>query len=402
MTTAPLRRIFYAAANGDLIGSFEHWRAGAHIEKEVARTYSGELFDFCAAHAIRLLAVSPSRMAGHIRDATFDIRHVRVETHHGVRYHLFQLLRSVRLLWMILRFRPDVAILSDRLVYWWALAPLRLVGIRLVIAMHVRLWLPEATRPGRVARVLMALDRWFLHRCASGMLAVSRVVADDLGGIPLPAEVFTPLYDPAGFAGISPPAWEAEPFRLLFMGRVEANKGVFNMLEALALALARLDLGRRVHLDLVGDGGAMAELKARIVDLDLGEIVTVHGQLTQEPLLELLSASSAVIVPTRSDMGEGYNKVAAEAVLAGRPVIASDKCPIVADIGPAAISVPADDIPAYAEAIRRLAMDRPLFEALAAGTHSCRQRFFQRSNGYAAACARLFARIGLAPVTHSL
>lgn len=400
MTTAPLRRIFYAAANGDLIGSFEHWRAGAHIEKEVARTYSGELFDFCAAHAIRLLAVSPSRAKGHIRDTTFDIRHVRVGTHCGVRYHLFQLLRSIRLLWMILRFRPDVAILSDRLVYWWALAPLRLVGIRLVIAMHVRLWLPEGTLPGRGARILMALDQWFLRHCASGMLAVSRVVADDLGSVPLPAEVFTPLYDPAGFARISPPVWEAEPFRLLFMGRVEANKGVFNMLEA--LALVRPDLGRRIHLDLVGDGGAMAELKARIADLDLRGTVTVHGQLTQEPLLELLSASSAVIVPTRSDMGEGYNKVAAEAVLAGRPVIASDKCPIVADISPAAISVPADDIPAYAQAIRRLASDRPLFETLASGTHSCRQRFFQRTNGYAAACSRLFARIGLAPVSHSL
>jgi glycosyltransferase involved in cell wall biosynthesis len=394
MTSTPIRRIFYAAANGDLIGSFEHWRAAAHIAKEVARTYSGELFSHCSRREVQLLAISPNDMEARVVAGNFDVRHIRTQPARGIWYHLGQLLRSLRVMWMILRFRPEVAIISDRLVYWWTLAPLRLFGIRLVVAMHVRLWLPEGAHAAPHVRVLMALDRWFLRHCADGLLAVSHVVARDLGDIPVPTEVFSPLYEPDAFAGLSPARWNDEPFRLLFMGRVEANKGVLNLVEALALVVPASK--RRVHLDVIGDGGALALLRALVSRLGLEDQVTLHGQLTNQPLLELLSSSAAVIVPTRSDMGEGYNKVAAEAVLAGRPVIVSNKCPILADIQPAAIAVSADDIRGYADAILRLTEDRDLFAALAAGTRACQPRFFDTGRGYGAACERLFIRLGFA------
>ena len=399
MNSRPIRRIFYAAANGDLIGSFAHWRAAAHLEKEVARTYSGELFQLCAGRDVQLLAVSPNDKEDRLVVGKFDIRHLPAPNAGGIRYHVGQLLRSFRILWMILRFRPGIAIISDRFVYWWVLAPLRLIGVRLVIAMHVRIWLPDGVRGKFHVRALMALDRWFLRNAADGLLAVSRVVARDLGSIDVPAEVFSPLYEPDAFSSLSPPLRDQEPFRLLFMGRVEANKGVLNMVEALDLVVAASS--RPVHLDVVGDGGAMDDLRALVSRRGLEARVTLHGQLTREPLLEILSASAAVIVPTRSDMGEGYNKVAAEAVLAGRPVIVSDKCPILADIAPAVIAVGADDIRGYADARLQLAQDPALFDALATATRTCQLQFFDLNRGYGAACERLFSRLGFASVART-
>ena len=71
----------------------------------------------------------------------------------------------------------------------------------------------------------------------------------------------------------------------------------------------------------------------------------------------------AVIVPTTTSFVEGFNKVVAEAVLAGRPVITSSACPALSYVGGAAVKVPPDDVCAYMEAVVRLADDPVFYEA---------------------------------------
>ena len=112
----------------------------------------------------------------------------------------------------------------------------------------------------------------------------------------------------------SPPPPSSTP-RLLFMGRVVPEKGLKSLIEAFSL------LGVSAHLDVAGDGYALAEMKRLTDRLALRDSVTFHGWVAQDGLQELIRQSRAVVVP--STWHEPAGLVSLEAAAHGRPVIAS-------------------------------------------------------------------------------
>ena len=70
------------------------------------------------------------------------------------------------------------------------------------------------------------------------------------------------------------PPIERGPFRVLFNGRVEANKGVFDLV-SIAASLAATRPGE-FHFDVCGDGSALEELRIEVVGRDLQDLVSVH------------------------------------------------------------------------------------------------------------------------------
>jgi glycosyltransferase involved in cell wall biosynthesis len=108
-------------------------------------------------------------------------------------------------------------------------------------------------------------------------------------------------------------------------------------------------------------------------------------------MAEMYSRSHVVIVPTTTDFIEGFNKVVAEGVLAGRPVITSSVCPALALVREAVEEVPADDVAAYADAIVRLREDRALYEARRHACLSAQEQFYDPGQGWAAALKSVLA-----------
>jgi glycosyltransferase involved in cell wall biosynthesis len=157
--------------------------------------------------------------------------------------------------------------------------------------------------------------RHVLHRSAA-VTAVSRWLAAEVREIVsapqatvAPMPVATELFSPGG---------ERHADRLLFVGRLNKQKGI----ELLLHALSRLpDAHRGVTLDVVGDGEDAESLRSLAGGLGIADRVRWHGALPQPTLVEFYRAATAVVVPS---VNEGLGLVAVEAQLCNTPVVAFD------------------------------------------------------------------------------
>jgi glycosyltransferase involved in cell wall biosynthesis len=121
-----------------------------------------------------------------------------------------------------------------------------------------------------------------------------------------PMPVATDLFSPAG---------NRQPGRLLFVGRLNTQKGIEMLLRALAVT------SNKVSLDVVGDGPDADRLKALAGELEIADRVRWIGALPQQQLTEYYRSATALVVPS---VNEGLGLVAVEAQLCETPVIAFD------------------------------------------------------------------------------
>ena len=103
--------------------------------------------------------------------------------------------------------------------------------------------------------------------------------------------------------------------RLLFVGRLNDQKGADHLLNALAL------MKREAWLDIVGDGPNREALKQLAQQLGVASRIRWHGQLSQSELPPLYQRAAAVVIPS---IDEGLGLVAVEALLCETPVVAFD------------------------------------------------------------------------------
>jgi glycosyltransferase involved in cell wall biosynthesis len=137
--------------------------------------------------------------------------------------------------------------------------------------------------------------------------------------------------------------------RVLFVGRLNAQKGLADLLEAMAWVPA-------ATLDVVGDGDDREALRARAERLGVHARVRWLGAIPRTELPASYRAAQAVVVPSRN---EGLGLVAVEAQLSRTPVIAyrSGGLPDVVDPKWGGTLVPPGDVRALAGAIDALLQD---------------------------------------------
>lgn len=106
--------------------------------------------------------------------------------------------------------------------------------------------------------------------------------------------------------------------RVVFVGRVVAEKGTQLLVEALAKCKA---MGKPFKLVMCGDGNYMPELKAKITELGVGDLVELKGVVRGEPLQEIIRSCEIAVVP--SLWIEAFGISAIEQMACGLPVIAA-------------------------------------------------------------------------------
>jgi glycosyltransferase involved in cell wall biosynthesis len=84
---------------------------------------------------------------------------------------------------------------------------------------------------------------------------------------------------------------------LLFVGRLDAAKGLFDLLEALKLLRADYP---RAHLTLIGSGPDRARLERHIAELGLQDAVTLLGTLLNRELPAYLRGADLFLAPSRT------------------------------------------------------------------------------------------------------
>lgn len=167
-----------------------------------------------------------------------------------------------------------------------------------------------------------------------------------------------------GEAAALPERRPGEPLDLLFIGRLVERKGVRVLVEALSR-------GGHDRLTVVGEGPERQRLEQAARDLGLGDRVRFTGSIPSEALRRTIAESDALVLPAVRDAKgdvEGLGVVLIEALLAGRPVIASRSGGIVDIVRheETGLLVEPGDADALAAAITRYRDDPALARVLAA------------------------------------
>jgi glycogen synthase len=211
---------------------------------------------------------------------------------------------------------------------------------------------------------------------------IARQMQTLAGNRSLQVSVFLPTYSVSQFSAIRPANFDAQPFSIMFAGRIETNKGVYELVK-IAQSLAQRKM-RRFQIDICGEGPELEALRQKIEGLGLAEFVFCHGFCAQQNFSMILDRAHVVIVPTTAQFEEGFAMICAEAILAGRPVITSAVCPALEYIREAAVEVPPDDVEAYVQAILDLSSDRELFEQKRSACKRLQQQFYEKNNSWGA------------------
>lgn len=112
-----------------------------------------------------------------------------------------------------------------------------------------------------------------------------------------------------------PTARARDAKRLVYAGRIEEFKGVFDLVPALA-ALTECTL------DVVGDGSSLATLRAQVRTAGLESRVRFHGWLERDAVTAMFASATIALVPSRCF--EAWGMVGPEAIARGCPVVAYD------------------------------------------------------------------------------
>jgi glycosyltransferase involved in cell wall biosynthesis len=174
----------------------------------------------------------------------------------------------------------------------------------------------------------------------------------------------------------------AEPGRILFLGRVEAAKGVTELLDAVALLAPRFPTLRLV---LAGSGDLGAWRRAA-VERGIGELVELAGWCDAAARTEQLARASVFCLPSHA---EGLPMALLEAMAAGKAVVASrvGGIPEAVREGDNGLLVPPRDAPALATALARVLDDA----ALRARLGECARTTVAQHYSTEAVCGRLAA-----------
>jgi glycosyltransferase involved in cell wall biosynthesis len=222
---------------------------------------------------------------------------------------------------------------------WGALAGLALDRLERALLRPAR-WL-TATTPSTLA--------WLEPRLPSG----ARTMLVEAG---VPDELFALERRPEDY--------------ILFFGRLDVvHKGLDTLLSTMAsLALERPG----VRLRIAGRGRDATRLRAMVRQLGVESNVSILGPVPEMERQALFAGALLVVMPSRF---EGFGLVAAEAMAAGIPLVASDIGALRDVVGAGGVLVPPGDAPALASAIGALLDDRDARERLSAAARVAADRF---------------------------
>lgn len=110
-----------------------------------------------------------------------------------------------------------------------------------------------------------------------------------------------------------------QPTKILFVGRLTAQKNVPLLIKSFKSSLSRVDANLSLHL--VGEGEKKTQIIRLIEKEKLTDKVTLYGALRGQQLYDIFRASDIFILPSRE---ESFGIVLIEALASGLAVIASD------------------------------------------------------------------------------
>ncbi len=129
------------------------------------------------------------------------------------------------------------------------------------------------------------------------------------------AEVVYNGVDFESFTLRSSPVFTSAEIKLVFIGSVIKTKGIFELIDAIALLKKQ---NCTINLNLLGAGAQMKDLEERISQLGVADSVNLVGPIPHDSLMSFIHDSDALILPSYR---EGVPNVVMESLSTGTPVI---------------------------------------------------------------------------------
>ncbi len=254
------------------------------------------------------LVVSPDAGVFQLRDVPRD--RIRTFTHRG-RSPVTFLRMIVSVIRACREFRPDVIHLHSSFAGFLVrpLVALRLIRQPVVYCSHG--WAFSREMSTLKIRLLQLTER-VLASCCDAIVCISRFDVDE--GIRAGISERKLVLISNGVTSESPkpaeiPDWNEQRLKVLFVGRLDRQKGFDILVEAAELA--------RDVIHVRAAGAAVVDA----TELDgLSDNIEMLGWLSPQQLEAQLQACDVLAVPSR---WEGFGLVAIEAMRAGRPVVAA-------------------------------------------------------------------------------
>ena len=105
--------------------------------------------------------------------------------------------------------------------------------------------------------------------------------------------------------------------RILFLGRLDYEKHIHNLLSA----VAKLPASLKTQVEIVGDGGERAALEAQARDLGIADQVKFLGHISEEELPKAYERATLFAMPSIAEL---QSIATMEAMASGRPIVAAD------------------------------------------------------------------------------
>ena len=331
-------RWVFISGPGDVVGTYTYWKKGQHDPRVPVHTYSHMLYNLAQERNAELQVIHAHVDQVTLDDGPFQFR----SQYHGnpkgrFAYFTSQLSIAMQLVKQVRQLDPDVLLVS-------AYSPLIALPFfpnraRVFMTMHNTLWpMNNPPKPNWRIRLRTLVRKWTLRRldgavCTS--LECKRQLQTTVGDT-VPLYVERPVI--SGEIALRPRA--EKPSNIIYVGRVEHNKGIFMLLDAFdKLAKDDPDL----TLTFVGDGGALRELEERAKSSQHSNRIKVLGRLLAAQVHEQLAVSDLLVCPTMTGFKEGLALVGLEAASHGVPSIVSTVVPAQDILGDACAVFQTDD-----------------------------------------------------------
>lgn len=256
---------------------------------------------------------------------------------------------SAFLRFFFLLLRGDVGLLhvqgASRGSFWRKLAFMRLArffSVPVIFHLHggeFRQFVDQSLHPASRARVVAALAECRLILCLNEEVAAwlrTRIVGVPVQVMPNPIDLRA-----------QPVCSVQRELSVLFLGRLEEEKGVFDLLEAFAAVSQQLP---GIRLTLCGEGSARDEVQRKAGQKGISSLVSFPGWVGGDAKADFLRRAGVFVLPSYA---EGMPMAVLEAMASETPVVAT-RVGAVADMleeGACGFVVSRGDIAALGEAI---------------------------------------------------
>jgi len=164
--------------------------------------------------------------------------------------------------------------------------------------------------------------------------------------------------------------------KILFVGRLEEEKGIWELLEAF-----KSIRNQNLRLTIVGDGSQAGKIKEWLGSNRLSDSISLLGNLSYQEMPQVYHQADIFILPSKPklDWQEQFGMVLVEAMASGVPIIASKTGAIPEVLGNAGLLVDAGDESQLVRGLERLIKDGRLGKTLASkGIKRVEERFDSR------------------------